>query len=389
MPVVNPTYRTQVALGTETTPGTAVAPTHWIPCSAPKPKDNLKYYEDKALRGLAAETYAEYALSGASEFDLDGPFYPDQPGALLYGLLGGDARTTAPTPVTTNLVMAAAGVSAITFSAAPSGFTTGMAILIDALGANAEGNIIISGGGTTSWTLLSPTRFAHAAGVSVSGNTVHALSMANTPKTFTTYDFYAANQRYYPYGTVSEFSIKWSAETEATYTGKLVGLLSQSTSVQTAAYVQNVPPFIGWQSGVAFNGVAKVNLSDLALNFKRKVSGVYAAANTQSPIQIVATTMTVDGTATFIMYDDTEFNYFRNGVVQPLTFGLFGPAVGTAGTLGASGFLFTATEPTFTAGTIDRSKDWDTVQVSFACTYNTTDAGPGQVQLTNGVSAAY
>lgn len=385
---VNPTYRTQVAIGTEATPGTPIAPTHWIPCTPPKPKDDIKFYEDKALRGLAAENFGEYAMAGSSEFDIDGPFYPDVPGAFLYGLLGGDTRTTAPTAVTTNSA-ATAGASTLTFTTAPTGFVNGMAVLIDALGSNPEGNIIIGGGGTTTWTLMSPLRYAHAAGVSTSGNTIHKFGLANTVPTFTVYDFYAANQRYYPYGTVSEFDIKWSADAECTFSTKLTGLLSQATTAQTAAYTQNVPPFIGWQSGMAFNGTAKVNMTDLSLTLKRKVDPIFAANNSQSPVQILASTVTVDGQASFIMYDDTEFNWYRNGTVQPIQFGLFGPAVGTAGTPSASGLLFTATQPAFTGGTIDRSKDYDIVQLNFSCVYNATDAGLCQLQLTNGITAAY
>jgi hypothetical protein len=377
-------YQTKLGVARETTPGTFAAPTRWLPTSAPKPKDDIKYYEDKAYRGLPTETFGHYGMGAWTQFDADGPFYPDSVGLLLTGAMGADALTTLATP-TTSTGTTTAGTSAIAVTLGTT-FTNGMAILVDT-GALVEGNIILSGGTTTSLVVLSPWRFTHGAGATVAGSTVHKLTNA-IPQTYSVWDSYAVANRQYTYGTVEKFGLKWSAQAEATYAATLRSQLSATSGAQTAAFT-TVPPFMGWQSGVVIGGAAQLNLEDLQVDFTRKVTPVFAAANSQSPVQILASSLMVSGKATFQMATDAEFNLFRNGTVNILQFGLFGPALGFQGAAAASGLLLTISAAVYTGGVIERGKEYVQAVLNFTGDYNVTDGGPCAVQLSNGVTTLY
>jgi hypothetical protein len=377
-------YQTKLGLAKETVAGTFVAPTRWLPVMAPKPKDDIKYFDDKAYRGLPTETFGHYGMGAWSQFDASGPFYPDSVGILALGALGTDTITAVPT-ATTLSALSAAGATTLTVTSG-TGFVNGMAILVDT-GANAEGNIILSGGGTTTLTLLAPMRLGHANASAVAGATVHKLQNA-VPPTFSIWDSYAVNQRNYTYGTVEKFQLKWSAQAEATYSCTLRSQLSATGGAQTATYTV-VPPFVGWQSGVAVAGATQTNLEDLQIDFTRKVTPIFAAANQQSPVQILASTLMFSGKATFQMATDAEFNLFRNGIVNILQFGIFGPALGVQGTAAATGLFLTSSATVYTGGIIERGKEYVQAVLDFTGDYNTTDAGPCAIQLSNAITGQY
>lgn len=377
-------YQTKLGVAKEATAGTFVAPTRWLPSTAPKPKDDIKYYEDKAFRGIPTETFGHYGMGAWTQFDCGGPFYPDSVGILAMAALGTDTITAAPT-ATTLSALSVAGATTLSLTSG-TGFTNGMAILVDS-GTSVEGNIIVSGGGTTTVTLLSPMRLGHSSGVAVAGANVHKLQNA-IPPTLSVWDSYAVNQRNYTYGTVEKFQVKWSAQAECTYQATIRSQLSAVGGAQTTAYT-TVPPFMGWQSGVVVGGTTQTNLEDLQIDFTRKVTPIFAAANQQSPVQILASSLMFSGKATFQMASDSEFNLFRNGTVNVLQFGIFGPALGYQGAAAATGLLLTSSATVYTGGIIERGKEYVQVVLDFTGDYNTTDAGPCAIQLSNAISSGY
>lgn len=388
MPVIAGTFQTKVGIGIETTAGTPPStPGGWLPVATPKGTDAIKYYADAALRGLPDATFGHYALGGVGEWDADGPFFPDSGGYFPLLLLGGDTVTTAPTATTTS-ASAAAGTSTLSLTSA-TGFVAGMAVLIDA-SPNSEGNIIASITGSTA-TLLSPLRVAHDSGVAVGGNTLHTLQVAATPKTATIWDYTAVSGtdwRQYSYGTASEFDLKWTAEAECTHSSKLTTLLSALLTSGPSSSFTQVPPFVGWQSGITVAGTQKVNMESFELDLKRKVDPIFAANNTQSPTAIFAGVVSATAKATFIMESEAEYNLFRQGLVEKTQIGLYGPALGDQRTSpSATGLLYTMTNPTATSALIDRSKDYVECQVGWDIDYSASDGGPGQVQITNAITA--
>lgn len=77
-----------LGIAKETAFGTAVAPSVFIPVSAPTPKDSLALLDDKGMRGSMVDTYGEVAGPISAEMDFDGDVFPDTIGWMLAGILG-------------------------------------------------------------------------------------------------------------------------------------------------------------------------------------------------------------------------------------------------------------------------------------------------------------
>lgn len=375
------TFQTQLGVALETTPGTpAASPVMWLPVAPPKQTPQIKYFTDSALRGVAADDFGDYAMGGYQESQYTGPFFPDSGGYFPLAVFGTDTVTAAPTATTLSSATTIGATSAPVTSA--TGYVAGMAVLI-----GGEGNIILSVASNT-LTLLSPLRLAHASGAAVSGNSLHTMTLANQPKTATFWDYFGVAWQQYAYCTSTGFNLKWTAEAECTHTSTYIGLLGTTPSAPGSESYTQVPPFIGWQSGVAIAGTAKTNMESFEIDFKRTAKPVFAAANQQSPVAIFAGVLQATAKATFRMQDMTEYDLFIQGLVEKTQVGIFGPALGDQrATPAATGLFWTATDPTATAAVIDRSNEWVECQVNWRVAYNATDAGPSQLQLTNSVTA--
>jgi hypothetical protein len=82
-----------MGIAKETTFGTPVAATNFLPISPPTPKDVVKLAQDKGLRGAMVDVYGEIQTVKHSTFDFAGDVFADTFGFLLAGVLG-DVTTT-------------------------------------------------------------------------------------------------------------------------------------------------------------------------------------------------------------------------------------------------------------------------------------------------------
>lgn len=94
----NSTARSVLGIAKETTFGTAVPPTAFMPVSPPSPKDNLSLLDDKGLRGSMVDTYNQISGVLSSTFDYDGDVFPDTLPWMLTGVLGDLVTTGATAP---------------------------------------------------------------------------------------------------------------------------------------------------------------------------------------------------------------------------------------------------------------------------------------------------
>lgn len=97
----NPTFLSFIGLAKETTIGTPVAATSFIPVHTLKPMDNQKYLEDKGWRGSQTDVYNEVIGQYHTTYDYDGDVFPDTIGFPIAGLLGDVVVTGASAPFTT------------------------------------------------------------------------------------------------------------------------------------------------------------------------------------------------------------------------------------------------------------------------------------------------
>jgi len=89
-----PSWKTQVGIGKESTWNTPVADTAYFPVEKPKFEDVPKWLYDRGLRGLRSKTFGIEQGVISTAFELpDMKFYPDDSGHFLFASLGADAIT--------------------------------------------------------------------------------------------------------------------------------------------------------------------------------------------------------------------------------------------------------------------------------------------------------
>lgn len=89
-----------LGIAKETTAGTGVAATAFIPVSAPTGKDALTLLPDKGLRGALVDVYDEIPGPKSGTFEFDGDVFPDTVPWVIAGILGDVVTTGASAPYT-------------------------------------------------------------------------------------------------------------------------------------------------------------------------------------------------------------------------------------------------------------------------------------------------
>lgn len=93
-----PSHLAALGVAKEATPGTAVAPTAWVPWKTLTPKDDTSPIEDTGQRGAPVDLFGMYAGQKGSELDLGGDVFADTIGWLLVSMLPDLATTGASAP---------------------------------------------------------------------------------------------------------------------------------------------------------------------------------------------------------------------------------------------------------------------------------------------------
>jgi hypothetical protein len=89
-----------LGIAKESTFGTAVPPTAFIPVGNVTPKDSVTLLDDKGWRGSMVETYGKVAGPITGSIDFDGDVFPDTIGWMVTGILGDITTTGASAPFT-------------------------------------------------------------------------------------------------------------------------------------------------------------------------------------------------------------------------------------------------------------------------------------------------
>jgi len=244
---VQNTHRSYLGIAKETTKGTPVTPTDFIPVLASKlkPVDIYMPLFDEGLRGSLVKNYNYVQGRGYSTFDWGGPVFPDTIGYTLGGLLGDVATTGASAPYTHVIALKNAS----------------------ATGADAQ------------------------------------------PTAFTLTDFYAAQVRAYAGVQVHDFSLKFTAEGLLDYDAKGTGWNSATATTPTPSF-SAVTPIQTWQATVTIAGTTVSNAVDGNIDMKRTVTPVFGIAATQNPYQIFLGALEVTGKISFVMENDNQLTNF-------------------------------------------------------------------------------
>jgi len=107
---------TILGIAKETTPGTAVAATAFIPVKDVKPHINVAYLPDEGWRGVQAKTFGEVQGPTYAELEWSGVCYADTLGWMLTGVLGDIATTGASAPFSHAIALLNSGALTPTYT---------------------------------------------------------------------------------------------------------------------------------------------------------------------------------------------------------------------------------------------------------------------------------
>ena len=245
--------RSYLGIAKETTKGTAVAATAFIPVAVGKLKaeDIIDPLFDEGLRGSIVKDYAYIQGRTRSMIEFGGPVFADTFPWSVAGLLGSVATTGSSAP------------------------------------------------------------FTHT--VSLKNST--AIAGDTQPTSFTVTDFYAANVRQFSGVQVNEVGLTFSAEGLLEYDAKGMGWASATTSAPTPSF-SAVLPTPTWQATVTIGGSTVSNAVSGSLTMTRVGEPIYGIGNTQNPFAIFLGALETKGQFKFVMEADTELTRFLSNT-QP------------------------------------------------------------------------
>ena len=250
MTLAQNSVKSYLGVALETTKGTPVAATNFVPITLNsfKPVDVIDPLYDMGIRGSLVENYNYVQGRKHTTIDFGGPVFADTVGFWVAGVLGD----------------------------------------------------VVTAGGSAPYT--------HTIALK---NTVGSTSDAQ-PKALTITDFYGANTRQYPGAQITDFGLTFNADGMLEYTVKAMGWASATTTPPTPSFTSVLPTQV-WTGTVTIGGTSVGYLRTGSLDLARKSEAIWGVANTQNPYQVFLGALTAKGKLTFVMQDDTELlRYISN-----------------------------------------------------------------------------
>ena len=245
--------RSYLGIAKETTKGTIVAPTDFIPVAKDslKPQDIVDPLYDTGLRGSNVLNYNYIPGRTRSTVDFGGAVFADTIGYGIAGLLGSVATTGSSAPYTHTISLKNSLTSDVDVQ----------------------------------------------------------------PISYTLTDFYAVDVRSYPGCQFSDFSLKFNADGMLEYDTKTTGWASSTVSDPTPTFSTVLPTPV-WRGTVSIGGTQVATAMSGNIDMTRPATPVYGIASTQNPYQIFLGPLEVTGKITFLMETDAELTRFLSNT-QP------------------------------------------------------------------------
>jgi hypothetical protein len=250
---VQNSVRSYIGIAKETTKGTIVAPTDFIPVAKDslKPVDVVDPLYDTGLRGSNVLNYNYIQGRTRSTFDFGGAVFADTIGYGIAGVLGAVATTGASAPYTHTIS------------------------LFNSLTSDVDVQ----------------------------------------PISYTLTDFYAVDVRSYPGCQFSDFSLKFNADGMLEYDTKTTGWASSTVADPTPTFSTVLPTPV-WRGTVSIGGSAVATAMEGSIEMTRPVTPIYGISNTQNPYQVFLGALEVTGNIKFVMENDSQLINFLNNT-QP------------------------------------------------------------------------
>jgi len=210
------------------------------------------------------------------------------------------------------------------------------------------------------------------------GPYIHAVSTKNNVNgqatSYTLTDYYgivgSATSRQYAGTQFHELDLKFNADGLLEYSAKGTGFVSAVVTNPTSSFT-NTQPIPVWVGTTTLAGTLSSALQEGNISIKRPATPIFTVDGNQDPYQIFQGAVTVDGSLTWVVEDDSLLlNYLNNS--QP---SLVINWSQTSNGGGATQVQATMTKCAFTVAKIERGKDYVEVVTEFKAIANTTDAG--------------
>jgi hypothetical protein len=378
-----------VGLAKETTQGTWVTPSYFLPCTKIDFEVMYDQLQDLSYRNNDSNLQGLYQGPGSSAVDLEFPAYPDSLGYALR-IIGPDTVTAGVT--TTLSTTTTAGATQISV---PVTIASGSTVMI---GTGATAETFISGAPTGSGPYTIPVAtpasggltYGHTSGVAVVTQTTHTFkqSVSTAKPTYSLTEFNSFEDWGSPGCMLSDVSIKVDPKAICTVDAKFTGWIPAVETGITATFSEPAP-LLGWQFAMVNAGASSTRGLSYSMDLKRPTEAIHASNGAQQPREVFSGVLDADVTYSAIYENDTDYNLYLQALQGNPTSMTMTQPVGAGVDAGGSSLTLTTTVPAWTKGKPDISGTYAKADFTISGIYNGTDGGSVQAILKNWSTSAY
>jgi len=374
---------TMVGLIKEVTEGTYLGPTTFIPVNGgPKPVDEVGYEDDTSLANSRAKLRGVYQTTKDTTYGLDFLAYFESIAHFL--VAAGFADTIAAKRTVSDGVTTISSPNITSATAAFNSADVGSAITGTGIPA---ATTILSVQSATAAT-LSANATANGTGVSfvigTTGQTRHNFRLSNSqPPSYSLTDYDGYETLGYPGCRLDQLDITIDAKAAIKCQSQWKGWPAASQSQPTPTWPA-LPPGLGWEVAHTIGGTSVARILQTGITVKSNTEPIHVAQNSQSPLTVFAGESEASLKVKGIRIDDTERNHVLNNDQPAYVTTVTSPSGSPAPVL-----TITASVTAWKKAPTDRSGKYMTADYDLDAVANTTDGGPFQVLLVNGVASAY
>lgn len=372
-----------IGLAKESVAGTWLAPTIGVPFLKGDFEDMFTELKDESFRGNDTILQGLYQGVVHAEWSLDVMAYPDLIGHFLAGIIGPDTVTAGvSTTLSSSSVIGATSIP--TAATIPSGST----IAIDT-GTNLEYATTGTPTGSGPYTIpiVSPVgglTKAHSSSVTVVSQTTHLFKQSTSPLPTYSLTIYDTTQTLScSYCRLSDLQMKIDPKGAVSLALKYISFPSVTQTTQTETF-STYDPLLGWSWNMTNAGGASTRGLSFDATVKRATEAIASSDGTQTPREVFAGPIEVDGTYKAIFENQTDMALYLNYTQTAATASLAQPVP-----RGGQSLSITMSKSGWYKGKRDLGGAYVQADFSISGIYNTTDGGAVQATLKNFSSAAY
>ncbi|MBD0743604.1 hypothetical protein BG418_18700 [Streptomyces sp. CBMA152] len=339
--------------------------------------------KDESYRGNDTVLQGVYQGVVHGEWQLDVMAYPDLAGHFLAGIIGPDVVSAGvSTTLSSSTIVGATSIS--TAASIPLGTT----IAIDTAG-NLEYATTGTPSGSGPYTIpitvpAGGLTKAHSSSVVVVGQTTHTFKQSTTPLPTYSLTIYDTTQTLScSYCRLSDLQLKIDPKGAVTASLKYISFPSVVQSLQTETF-STYDPLLGWSWNMTNGGSSSTRGLTYDATIKRATEAIASSDGVQTPREVFAGPIEVDGTYKAIFENQLDMNLYINYTQTACTASLAQPVP-----RGGQSLSLTMSKSGWIKGKRDLSQPYVQADFSLSGIYNTTDGGAVQAVLKNFTSTQY